>query len=257
MGPKLQVTKDYDLFELHPFNRLLHKDRVLRESMRKHGFMPSSPIHVIKNSNGKLKIIRGHHRFANGKELGLQIWYIIDETNKDIFDLEGGKSKWSISDFAYARASGGDENCLKVIEFMKKHNLPLGAAASLIGGESAGSGNKAKQIRTGTFHIGDLRHANQVVLITDRCRELKIPFATSSAFVVAVSFVLRVKEFNLNLFIHKLNLNGSQMRKRGTVKEYLEEIDALYNYGSSKSRIPLAFKATQVARQRHLTFGRN
>jgi hypothetical protein len=255
-GPKLQVTKDYDLFELHDLNRLFHKDKRLESSMKKHGFMPSSPLQCVKNGNGKLKIVRGHHRFDYARQLGLPVWYIIDETNQDIYDLESTKSQWSTRDFVDARAKGGDEHCLKLLDFMKKHALPVGAAASLVGGESAGSHNKISQIKPGTFRIGDLKHANQVVRITDRCRELKIVFSTSTAFVSAVSFALRIPEFNIDLFIHRLDLNGTQMRKRGKVDEYLEEIEALYNYGAHKTRLPIAFRAREVARERAATFGK-
>lgn len=255
-GPKLQVTKDYSLFELHDFNRPFHKDRSLENSMGEHGFMPSSPLQVIKNSNGKLKIIKGHHRFEIAKKLGLNIWYIIDNSNTDIFDLEGGQSKWSILDFAQARAIAGDENCIKLLDFWKKHKLPLGAAASLVGGQSAGSGNKKTEIKTGSFEVGDLKHANQVVRVTDRCRELNLPFATKSAFVIAVSNALRIPEFDIDLFIHRIDQNGSQMRKRSTVKECLDEIEAIYNYGVHKNRISVAFRAKDVGKERQRSFGR-
>lgn len=254
-GPKLQFTKDYDLFELHQFNRNLHKDRVLEESMKKYGFMPSSPLHCVKDGNGKLRIIRGHHRFDRAKRLGIGVWYVIDETNTEIFDLEAVKSQWSIMDFAQARAKAGDEDCIKLLEFMEKHKINIGGAASLLGGQSAGSGNKRKQIKNGSFHLGDIKHANQVTRIIDRARELNIPFATNSSFVAGISSALRVKEFDINLFLHKLELNGSQMRKRGTSMEYLEEIEALYNYSSSKSRLPLAFLAKEIGKKRQKHFG--
>jgi len=255
-GPKLQVTKDYGLFEMYDFNRHLRKDHVLEESMEKHGWMPSSPAQVIRNSNGKLKIIKGHRRFDISKRKGLNVWYVIDESNTDMFELEAGQSKWSILDFAQARAEGGDGDCIKLLEFWKKHKLPLGAAASLVGGQSAGSSNKKIEIKTGSFEVGDLKHANQVVRITDRCRELNISFATNSAFVIAVSNSLRIPEFDINLFIHRIDQNGFQMRKRSTVKEYLDEIEAMYNYGAHKNRLSVAFRARDVGKERQRTFGR-
>jgi ParB-like chromosome segregation protein Spo0J len=88
-GPKLQTTKDYDLFDLNEFNRPLHKDRSLENSMKEYGFMPSSPLQVAKNPNGKLKIIKGHHRFSIARKLGLNIWYVVDGSCTDIFYLEG------------------------------------------------------------------------------------------------------------------------------------------------------------------------
>ncbi len=146
-GPRLQYTKDYGLFELHPYNRDFHKDKVLRDSMINFGFMPSSPLQCVKNGNGKLKIIRGHHRFDNAKDLGKGVWYVVDETNTDIFDLEGCKTQWTVKDFAVARANAGDKECIELLAFIKKHGLPLSAAASLLGGQSAISGNKGKMVK--------------------------------------------------------------------------------------------------------------
>lgn len=254
--PQLQYTKEYDRFEMHDYNRPLKHDGVLEQSMIRKGFMPSSPLQVIKNSNGKLKIIKGHRRFEIAKRLNLGIWYIIDKSNIDIFELEAGQSKWTISDFVHARAEAGDEDCIKLLDFWKTHKLPMGAAAALIGGESAGSGNKQKDIKRGKFHVGDLRHANQVIKITDRCRELNIPCAVSSGFVRAISSALRIPEFNADLFMHRIELNGSQMQKRGTANEYLDEIEALYNYGAHKTRLPVAFRAKEISKKRQKTFGK-
>jgi hypothetical protein len=157
MGPKLQVSKNYEMFELTDYNRSLHTDPVLEESMRKYGFMPSSAVHCVRNGNGKLRIIRGHHRFKKAKELGLPVWYIVDESNKDLFSLEACKTSWSVGDFAYARANAGHEDFVKLLEFQKAHHLTPGAAASLVGGESAGSKNKIRTVKKGNFRAGDMK----------------------------------------------------------------------------------------------------
>lgn len=255
MKAKLQVTTNYDLFEMHEFNRPLHHDSRLEESMKEHGFMPSCAIHVISNGQGKYRIVRGHHRFHYAKRLNLPIWFILDETDADIFYLEGDKQRWSVMDFAEARANAGDENCEKLLFFKRKHNLPIGAAASLVGGQSAGSGNKIKQVKAGTFKVADMNHANKVAFIIDGCREAGLEFATNSKFIAAISSALRISEFDSNMFLHKIKLFNSNIRKRTSRDEYLDEIEALYNYGTQKGRIAIAFKAKEIARERALTFG--
>lgn len=254
--PKLQVTRDYGMFEMHDMNRPLHEDRTLLASMQKVGFMPSSPIQCVRNGNGKLKIVRGHHRLAYARRLGLPIWYVIDSTKTDIFDLEGGKQQWTAYDFLKGRAVAGNADCAKVIDFQKKHGLTLVTAAQLLGGQTAGHGNKVKAIKQGTFKVAaDLSHANAVVGLTDYCRDCGIGFATSSAFVAALSMSLRVPEFDPAVFRHRVRLNGFNMQRRATRDEYLQEIDALYNYGAKRQRIPLAFKAKELSRLRKETFG--
>jgi hypothetical protein len=256
MKAKLECTTNYDLFDLHECNRDLQDNPILFESMKDHGFMPSSPIHCVENGNGKLKIIRGHHRFDCAKRLGLPIYYIIDKSNTDIFALEGSpKQGWSALDFARARAKAGNKNISLLLEFQKEHGLTLGAAASLIGGEQAGSNNKIKTLKTGSFSVSDMKHAKEVVSVTDLCREKEIPFATSSAFVGAVSMSLFIPEFDVKSFMHKVRLYPASMRKRASIEDYLDEIEALYNYSSKSTRVPVKFRAYEISRERKLTFG--
>jgi hypothetical protein len=255
MKYELQKTTNYGLFELHDCNRPKTEDKMLLESMKRYGFMPSGAIHVRKVGN-KLKIIRGHHRFFYAQRLGLPIYYIIDDTDADIFYLEGSfHPVWDGDDFVYARSHSGDKDCTKLKLFQQEHHLHLGAAASLVGGQSAGSGNKTKQVKNGTFTVGDMTHANQVVRVTDLCRELGIVFATSSGFVKAVSAALRIPEFSLEGFIAKIRLYPRMMNRRSTGKEFLEEIESIYNYAAKGKRMPVSFRAQEVARQRAVTFG--
>lgn len=254
--PKLACTRDYSIFEMHPCNRPLHEDERLVSSMQRAGFMPSSPVQCVRNGNGKLKIIRGHHRLDVAKRLKLPVWYIVDDTKIDIFDLEGGRQAWTAHDFLVARARDGHADCARVVDFKNKHGLTLGAAASLMGGESAGSSNKIRAIKNGTFKLaGDLTHANSVVDVVGFCRGLNIAGAGSSAFVAAVSMCLQVREFDVNVFKHRARLNGAIVRKRGTKDECLDELDALYNYGAKTARLPLAFKAKELSRSRRESFG--
>lgn len=254
--PQLRVTRDYAMFEGHEFNRPLHENDDLMESMRKYGFMSSSPLQVVR-VGGKLKIIRGHHRFDCAKRLGLQVWYVIDDSNTDIFALEGRSQTWSINDFVHARARAGDPHCAAIIEFQQAHGLTLGAAVSLIGGESPGSDNKIRGVKTGLFRATtDMSHASVVVRITDYCRAAGIKFATSSAFVAAVSRVVRVPDFDANVLLRRVSANPGLMAKRGTISEYLDEIETLYNYGGKGKRLPLAFTAKTISAQRKVNFGR-
>lgn len=251
--PQLKVTKNYDLFELHDCNRPLHNSANLLRSMQKHGFMPSSPIHCIKNGNGKLKIIRGNNRLACAKRLGIPVWYVQDETKTDIFDMEGdSKQTWSLADFAAARASAGDVEIQKVLNFQKKHGLPLGLCVDMVGGytgECGGSG-KSRNVKAGTFVSGDMTHANAVARITDLCREKGVEFATCKNFAAAVSRVLRIPGFDESALFQKLSLHAHRMGRRSLVDEYLEELESVYNYGVKGKRVPLKFAAIEAMRAR-------
>lgn len=256
--PKLQCTRDYSLFDMHQNNRPLREKPMLLESMRLHGFMPSSPIHCKRGPNGRLIVIRGHHRLDTAKRLGLLVWYIIDDSCDNVFELEQDSTQsWNADDFVHGRAVSGDADCAKVIEFQKKHGLTLGAAASLMGGETAGSTNKLREIKDGTFKVSsDLSHALTVVRVTDYCKSVGVVWATCSAFVAAISHAVRVPEFDIKLFMRRVSLNPARMQRRTTVALCLDEIEALYNYNSKENRLALAFRALEISRSRQRTFGR-
>jgi hypothetical protein len=253
----LLYTQNYDLFVTHEFNRPLHDNPVLESSMKAHGFMPSSPIQCIRIAGGKLKIVRGHHRFSIAKRLGIGVWYVIDDSNTNIFELEPGGQVWTVPDYVAAYAAAGYKDYAFLLKFRRDHGLAWGAAVALVGGESAGSNNKIRTIKTGEFRVGDMTHANQVVSVTDLCGELGVSFASSTAFVVAVSMALRVPEFDHDAFKHRLTMWSANLHKRGRVTEYLDEIEALYNYGAKKTRCPVRFRAIAVSRERHSNFGGN
>lgn len=256
-GPSLRCTKNYSIFEMHDLNRPIKEKPSLEDSMAQFGFMPSSPIQCVQSATpGKLKVIRGHHRLYYAVRMGLPVWYVVDDSNTDIHSLEGDPSvAWNALDFAQSHKRAGDSHYMTLIEFMDKHNLTLGSAASLVGGESAGSNNKIRDVKRGVFRVGDMTHADNVVRITDLCQEVGIVFATSTSFVSAVSLALRVPEFDWKIFCQKVRLYPAHMSHRSRADEYLDEIDALYNYNARGNRLPVKFRATEVARERKENFG--
>ena len=244
MKPKLQSTKDYGIFELHPCNRAEHPDKKLAASMAKHGFWPTSPIEVRDNGNGKLRVMRGHHRLAEARRQGLPVWYIAHDTGADIFDAEGSTHPvWSVEDFATAYARNGNRQCDRLISFRNRHGLSMGSACSLVGGESAGSSNKQRMVKEGSFRGGNMEHANEVVAITDLAKEHGVEFATSSGFVAAVSAACRISEFDQEQFKARVVLYPKRMSRRGAKSEYLAEVEALYNYRSKGKRLAVCIRA--------------
>ena len=254
---RIPKTTDYSIFEMHPLNRPLRKNRDrLLASMKKYGFPPSCAIHVRHNGGKKLLVVRGHHRLEIAKELKLPVYYIIDDTPFDIFELEGDSAtRWSLTDFLVARSRDGNKECQKLLSYIKQHEIPVGAAASLVGGCKIrlpgieGSSNSSQTIKTGEYKASSLEFAKKVARITDFCREAEYPFATASSFVSAVSLAIQVEGFDYERFMDKLHKHGHRLKKQSTREEYLQEIEAVYNSGSSKTRLNVAFLAAELSRK--------
>lgn len=257
--PQFGKTEDYSLFEVHECNRPLVDKPELERSMKEHGFMPSCAIHVRINGSGKLKVIRGHHRLHYARRLKLPVYYIIDGTDVDIFDMEGDyRVMWNMRDFATARANDGSDDCAKLVKWSEKTGIPIGIAASLLAGESAGSHNAQRLVKQGKFKIGDTSHAQKCMDLIDHMAGLGAEFSRTGLFVVAVSKCLRVPEFDVEHFKAKVSLYPMNVHRRTTVPEYIAEIEALYNYAakSAKQRIPLSYRVKEVGMNRKNTFGK-
>ena len=134
--------------------------------------------------------------------------------------------------------------------------MRLGAAISLLSGRGSADGAVVNLVKRGEFKILDISHANKVVAITDWCKNNRIKFATQTSFVHAVSMAIRIPEFDVELFKARVKTSGHVMNKRGTEKEYLEELENLYNYRSRKI-ISLKIKAEEISRSRRSATYRN
>lgn len=248
---QLQWTRSYSAFEQHEHNRGIKDDRLLEQSMRRHGFMPSSPIQCVKTPSGRLRVIRGHHRLDVAKRLNLAVCYVVDDSNTDLWLLEGNTHQaWTAQDHLISRARAGEAAYVALREFMARHKLSIGAAASLVGGQSATSNNLIRDIRQGTFRVGSMEHAEIVVSITDLCRQLGLKFASSTPFVGAVSAAVRVPELNADQLRRRIIAHPKELHRRSRREDYLEELEAVYNYASRSGRLPLKHRALEVMLER-------
>lgn len=246
--------KDYNKFELLEFNRDEKSTKTLEESMRKYGWWDDSPMSVIKTRNGKLKIKKGHHRFIAAKKLGIPVKYVFGNQDVTIFEAELTTRPWKLNDFFVAMTrEGKDPNCTVIKNYCDKTGIPLRAAISLLGGESAGSGNLQIVFKQGNYKVkGQNGHAEIVGDIIIHTKAVGLPFATHDLYVRAISKVARVQCFSPSRMKQKISTFARYMDKRAHLQQYLDMIEDVYNKSSQK-KIPLRFLADQeaCARGRH------
>jgi len=245
--PKLRSTKDYRMFELHPHNRDVQKTKLLEKSMSAHGYDEGFPIRCIRNGAGKLKITHGHHRFHMARKLGLAVWFIeANNHSLPLFDSEASTHSWNVRDYVTARARAGEPAVEKALAYHEKTGIPLTCALSLVGGQGAGSDNKSRDMKKGTFSVGNMKHANDVAKVVAHCKECGVGFATSSYFVKAISKCLYVDAFDAEIFIHKVSAHAVIMELRRNVDDYLDLIEMVYNRKSRK-KLNVAWMAKQAS----------
>lgn len=253
----LHFTNNYSLFRVNEINRDLTVNKSLQKSINKYGFAPSCAIHVKSLDDGTLLVIRGHHRLYEANRQGTGVWFIVDNTPFEIFEIESDSHQlWNTVDWCTARINEGNDNYRILKEFKEKHGLTMNVASSLVAGECAGSANKIKSLKRGTYKVGDMSHARDVVRITDLCADLGLIFARKQNFVAAVSACCMLEQFDIDMFCKKLRAHPKMMQSRITKDEYLLEIEQLYNYQLKGNAFPVSFEAKKESLKRKESFGK-
>ena len=256
MSLQIKQTSDYDLFERHDFNRDVKKTKNLEANMKEHGWVDAYPMHVVKNGNGKLKIKGGHHRFTVAKKLGIPVKYVVCNDNISIQELEKGTVPWSLQDFHDSFVRNGNPEYIAVKEYCERTGIGLANAMSMLAGETAGSNNKRKHYIAGKYKVTDRKHADTVGDIVIYLKNIGIDFGNANLLVQAISRYCRVEQFSPDTFKKKAKSFKSLFEKQQNLEGYMLMVEEIYNR-KSKSKIPLKHYADEVARKRHLSFGKS
>lgn len=252
----IQITHDYSLFDLHEFNRDTRQLSMLEKSMKKYGWIDAYPMHVVRSGSKKLQIKGGQQRFEVAKRLGIPVKFVMcDDGGVSIHELEKATNTWTMDDYLTSYIRQGLPEYIAVKEYVEDTGVPLCCAVSLLAGETAGSNNKTAAFKDGRFKRGSQVHANSMKTIINHMKCKKIPFASSSLFVQALSKTLWVDEFSISRFIKKVSAHAHLFEKQPSLLSYLDEIERIYNRGD-RNKAPIAFLAVEKSKLRKATFGR-
>ena len=240
VAPKIETSKIYGLFKLMGGNRGINYNHVkeLKRSMEAHPeLLPTNPIEVNEN----MYIIDGQHRWAACKELGLPVYYIVNEGGTlDATRIENvTQRRWSLMDFAHSYAEGGNKDYKMFLRMV--HDFPK-IQASVIQMVCNGGNrhNAATDFRRGEFVIVDqdfaLKSLTQLEEIAEKTHQrLNTPMATQLFFLMRDN-----KDFSYDRFIEKLEREGARdmFRMANTRRLCLQSIENVYSF---QAKIPVRF----------------
>ena len=249
---KIFSTNNYSLFALSPFNRDIRRNRWLKESLLKFGWIPTRPLEVRRRYDGKLEIRDGHHRFELARELKIDIFYGIVTDEATIPDLTITERPWSVWDSLCGHLRTGKSAYKALHEYQKKTGIPLSSCIGLMSGQMSGtSSNKLQKFKEGTYAVGDMTQADMVGEIIILCQTEGIPFARNNYFVQAVSKICLAADFDPKVMMRKISSFPEFMVKQPSKQYYVKMLDEVYNR-KSQNKVPLEFQANEAARQRSI-----
>lgn len=228
---EINKTHDYSQFRIVTTNREVDKNHVKRvkASIAKNNLLHLNPIIV----NDKLEVIDGQHRLQAAKELKVAVWYVMsNEISQDhIAILNTNKKNWKLDDYIHYHAKNGLTAYIALNTFMKNNSfIPSSVALSI-----AASNTESNMIREGKLKNVNLDEAEAMM---SRISDYRNHFsdAYTRKFVLAVKTIEKVNGFDHKQMIEQIALQPRSLKPCTTSKEYIKQLEELYNY-RKKSRI--------------------
>lgn len=238
---QILFTTNLDLFKFHKTNReftdvkSVNLIKELTKSMEKEGFRHTEPLIVTS----KMVVADGQHRLCGARNLGIGVYYVIDETipntSKGIFEafLRYNQLKKPVrkNDYVHGYSEQGNENFIILDEFGKKFPMfTLTERMMLLKNSGTKHANK-ESFQKGKFEVASVKRAEEWANYLLSLKPYFEKGYNKSQFVRAILTIMEKKrEFDFKKFFHKVQLRPSKIFLCGDKRAYSVMIEELYNY---------------------------
>lgn len=234
-------TTEYGAFRMINGNRELNAakiKRIQKDIAAGLDVLKYCPI-LVKSDGKKLEIIDGQHRFWVAKELKKPVHYLIVEKNIDLYSIakiNSNTETWKGKDFINCYAQQGNKDYLILQAFVDEWGFNIGMSINLLANGNTPDGSQALDaFKAGQFKVKKLNDAIELAKI---CKQFsKFNAWRSRPFVVAISKILKGAKCDVKELVEKFNKDTESLQIQGTYKEYLVNLEAIYNKGTHKRRV--------------------
>lgn len=228
----IQKTKDYEMFKFRGDNRASidqsHVKKIM-ESIQAKNLLELRPIDVNKD----FEVIDGQHRLIAAKNLGVEIYYKIDESleGSDIILMNISKA-WKATDYLNYFCKNGHIEYQKLDEFMKKNRLSIRIALNLIVGESY---EKSHEFKMGKFIFGEEDFSDSLALCWETVDYIKkmnghSSYVISSRFWKALVRLFKHPDFDRDKWKTNMTRMIERFGPRATFNDFCRMITEVYNW---------------------------
>lgn len=241
---KTYKTKDYELFKFLSYNRKVNESHVqkLMKSISKRNMLSGYPIKVTKN----LEIIDGQHRLKAAKNLGVDIYYTVDENfhEMDVMTINVNQKSWAVDDYVDFWRQKGMVEYIKLYEMMQKYGYKAYIFLMWFTDDSMGLYNKFKN---GDLELNkDPKITTAFLLMRALCDlmrnnpKIHRNIYNQRAFHKACKRFFMNQHINGEKFLRQYEKYPYSIQYRNDFNNYLEQLVNIYNYNSS-SRVKIVF----------------
>lgn len=248
--PKLAITKKYSIFTGTVLNRPLHlgKRKKLRASMKEYGFLPAYPLNC-KRQDGRLVLVDGQHRLAAAKELGLPVFYVVDQSDINIAQINATQKSWKMSEYADCYAGQGFADYIELIAFAKKNSMAYSLAAAILADKVQAGTSILVKFRDGHFRITNRATADRIAGLLNRIAAY-CPAVKTRHMICALFSCCKVENFSDKRILKGVARSPETLMKYGSRDGYLDMLERIYNIGYH-TKYPLKIAAENAMKERN------
>lgn len=239
---EIKSTKDLSIFKKHPSNREIRIDNVrkIKNSLLAKNLLKFKPVLV----DNFMRILDGQHRIEAAKQLGLEVWYQIQEDSapEDIILINANQRRWGLEDYLNFQVAQGNVEYAKIKQWCTKHNASLQEYLRLDPtlNYSKSNGKMSLKFRSGTYkfpndeQLASIEKTKQAV---DRVYEAIDSYLLSDKTFIKLSYFRRSlveflarEDVDLSTFLIKLRNKTEALRPCATCLGYLHMFRDIYNW---------------------------
>ena len=213
--------------------RAKNRQRKLRVSMKKHGFLKEYPILITED----LRICNGHNRWQVACELGLSAWVQFTEI-EDVAThakAQNSATPWNINDFVTAKANKGYKEA-KIVKYVsERYKLSVSTTIQLLTKKRLNSNSAESMIIDQEIVIVDYPWAEKIAMQVHELCLILNTHVQGQKVQQSLIKCMEAPEQNGQVYNHermktKLEYQYGKLVPVTTMKDYLRQFQDIYNH---------------------------
>lgn len=242
---KVYHTTNYNAFKIIKGNRKLNQNKIIRIKDAINGSLDMlrfCPIIV----DSEMNVIDGQHRLQICKDMKRPVYYVISTykvTLRNVARLNANTEKWKTIDYITCWIQNGDQGYVKAKEIVEDSGIGYAVILGLLHNGNASTykdtvedDSKKSQHQLVKDGILKISHLTYTELLIDEFKKVRnhCDGAGNRSLISAIERLIEYGEYKSDVMIKKIEDSNMRIEARSSPKDYLKQIEEIYNFRNSK-----------------------